>query len=313
MNTLTLLSPAKINLFLKVLKKRPDGYHELVTLFERIDLCDTLTFRLRRDGKIRIVCRHKDVPSGPRNLAYRVALLLKNEFAVKDGVTIAIRKRIPVAAGLAGGSSNAATTFLGLNKLWNLSLSRKKLMTYAKTIGADVPFFLADCSWAVGTERGDRIKPLILKTKLWHVLVTPDFKLKTPDVFRNLARVKPPKGLKHNILRSSDFKQERKPLGPTNMLTKQRSNVNILIRHLRKNDVVRVGEGLYNDLEMSAFSLAPRLKRLKKVLEQFSTIGVSLSGSGPSLFGLTRSQKAAAQIRRSLAKHHKQVFAVTTY
>src|SRR3989338_5787466 len=140
MKTLLLRSPAKLNLFLKVNRKRPDGYHDLTTLFERIDLCDDIRLAVNTAGRIRIFCRQPQVPKDSRNLAYRAARLLKDEFSLKEGVDITITKRIPVAAGLGGGSSNAATVLLGLNKLWGLSLPLWKLSSYGKKIGSDVPF-----------------------------------------------------------------------------------------------------------------------------------------------------------------------------
>lgn len=313
MKTLTLLSPAKLNLFLKVVKKRPDGYHELVTLFERISLYDTLRFKRRRDGKIKIICPHRDVPTGPKNLVYRAAQLLKSKHRLSCGATIHIMKRIPVAAGLAGGSSNAATALLGLNKLWGLELSREQLIAYGRRLGADIPFFLSGSTWALGTERGDKIKPLALKTKLWHVVVVPQFRLYTKDVFEHFAFLKAQKQLKYKPLSAVRKGKNKGGPAPTNMLTKTSDNVNILIRHLQKNDVVRAGKGLYNDLEDSAFSLSPRLKILKELFGRSNTLGVSLSGSGPSIFGLIRSQKEAESLKRALSRRYRRVFAVTTY
>ncbi|MBF0490573.1 MAG: 4-(cytidine 5'-diphospho)-2-C-methyl-D-erythritol kinase, partial [Candidatus Omnitrophica bacterium] len=130
MTSITLNSYAKLNLVLNVLGKRPDGFHQLRTIFERIDLHDTITLKKRSFG-IHISCNHPHVPLGPKNLVYKIALKLQNDFGIKEGVSMTIRKRIPVAAGLAGGSSNAATVLLGLNQLWNLNLSQKKLIEYA--------------------------------------------------------------------------------------------------------------------------------------------------------------------------------------
>ena len=119
MDRLTVLSPAKLNLVLDVLKKRPDGFHELRTVFERISLADRITLTRNAGGKIRVRCAHPQVPRGPGNLAFKAAALLKENFPIKDGVDINIIKNIPVAAGLAGGSSNAAAVLLGLNRLWS--------------------------------------------------------------------------------------------------------------------------------------------------------------------------------------------------
>lgn len=285
MKRISLLSPAKLNLFLRVVDKRPDGYHNLLTLFERIDLCDELRFVLNKSGDIRIFCDHPGVPAGPENLVYKTAELLKNDFALQDGVDVTIRKRIPVAAGLGGGSSNAATALLGLNRLWKLSLTKKQFLSYARTIGSDVPFFLYDCSWALGRERGDRVRKLSLNTKLWHILIVPTIPMYSREVFR----------------------------GVNLRLTKKKDDVNILIRALRKNDLEKAGHFLLNDLETRILELAPDLGRLKTKLLDFKPQGIAFSGSGPSLYGITRSRKEAEEIQSAFQRREHEVFVVRTF
>jgi len=129
-NKLTLNSYAKLNLYLKVLNIRSDNYHNIKTLFERIDLSDRIILKPRQDKLIKIICSHPDVPQDDSNLAYRSAKLLQEGLKINRGVEIKIIKRIPVGSGMAGGSSNAATVFLGLNKIWQLKLSREKLLVY---------------------------------------------------------------------------------------------------------------------------------------------------------------------------------------
>ncbi len=285
MNSIELKSPAKLNLYLKVIRKRPDGFHELKTIFERINLMDSIRLSNDPKGKIRIQCDHPQVPKGPRNLVYRVADLLKRDFGVRQGVHIDIKKRIPVAAGLAGGSSNAATTLMGLNKLWNLGLSRKKLVEYAQKIGSDVPFFLYDCSWALGTGRGDVISPMDLKVKLWHVLLVPKVKMLTPKVY-----------------------------GAMNLkLTKLGDDVNILTRYLGQNDVHMVGSLLCNDLEQPISFLKPNLVKIKEKMRSFEVAGAAFSGSGPSIFSVVKSQKKALEICEKLKRRYAQVFVVQTF
>ena len=293
MSRLVLRSPAKVNLFLKVINKRPDGYHNLVTLFERIDLFDELTFVSNASGKVRLFCQDPQVPRGPKNLVYQVAHKLQKDFKVRQGVDIRIKKRIPVAAGLAGGSSNAATALVGLNRLWKLSLSRDQLVVYGKQVGADVAFFLYETPWALGTERGDKIRRLAIRPRFWHVLAVPRVKMYTRKVFEHL-------NLRHTA-------------APTNMLTKQSDNVNILIRHLRKKDLKAVSSRLCNDLEISVFQLCPKLRKLKATIRKLGAIGVSLSGSGPSIFALTDSQKQAEFLKSILKKRYSRVFVVGTY
>ena len=285
MRSLRLRSPAKLNLYLKVINKREDGYHNLETIFERIDLFDEIALTLNRDGRIRVACDHSDVPVDSSNLVYKVAQLLKDDFALQDGVDIMISKRIPVAAGLAGGSSNAATVLLGLNRLWKLDLSSIELLAYARKIGSDVAFFLYDCSWALGLERGDKIKKLMIPSHLWHILVVPSIKMYSKKVF-----------------------------GALNLeLTKQSDDVNILIRSLRKNDIDAVGDALFNGLESTILKLSPPLQDLKERLLGMKTTGVSFSGSGPAVFGLTKTQQEAEALKAILKKQYTQVFVVRTF
>lgn len=285
MNKLRLKSPAKLNLFLKVNKKRPDGYHDLTTLFERIDLCDDITLTLNKNGTIGISCSHPDVPSDSRNLVYKTAKILKDSLAVKSGVNIKIIKRVPVAAGLGGGSSNAATVLLGLNRLWRLKLSLKKMVEIAQKIGSDVPFFLYDASWAIGTERGDRIKKLSLPVKLWHVLVVAELKVYTSEIF-----------------------------GALNLkLTKPSTDVNILRCALKKNDLPRISHLLLNDLETAIVQSHPNLLKIKEELENLGAVGVSFSGSGPAVFGLVESRQKAENFKKILKKRYSRVFVVRTY
>ncbi len=291
MKQLTLFSPAKLNLVLDVLGKRADGFHELRTIFERIDLCDEITLEDRGDGRIKVVCKHPHVPKGPANLVVKVAMRLKDQYKIDRGVTITIKKRIPVAAGLAGGSSNAATVLMGLNRLWSLGLSRKQLVWHAAAVGSDVAFFIYDAPYALGTGRGENIEVLPLRTKLWHVLVTPKVKMLTKDVFKAL-NAKPAAG--------------KKPL------TYNRDNVSILLPFLRGNNIVQIGRSLANDLEPAILSLRPDFCILKEKLKKADPLGICFSGSGPSVYALASSPEHAKTIKAVFDKRFAQVFVVST-
>ena len=284
MDRLTVLSPAKLNLVLDVLKKRIDGFHELRTVFERISLADRITLTRNAGGKIRVRCAHPQVPRDSRNLAFKAAAALMEDFPVKYGVDINIIKNIPVAAGLAGGSSNAAAVLMGLNRLWSLGLDTKQLVSYAKSLGSDVAFFLYDTSFALGTGRGEIIWPLKSQIKLWHVLVTPRVKMYTAEVF---ARLK----LK---------------------LTNKKDNVNILLPFLRTGNIKRLAGALSNDLEPVILSLRPDFFNLKRKLLDAGAIGVCFSGSGPSVWALVQSQKHALSLREKFDRRYNQVFVVST-
>ncbi len=292
MRTIVLKSPAKLNLILKVVGKRDDGFHELVTLFERINLCDEIRLKNNPTGQIRIFCSHPHVPKGSRNLVYKVAQLLQQDFGLANGVDIAIKKQIPIAAGLAGGSSNAATVLRGLNELWGLKLNRKELIHYAQIIGSDVAFFLYDRSWALGTGRGDRIRQIAIQPKFWHVLVVPCIKMHSKQIFTNLHA--PTVSVRN--------------LG----LTKIIDGVNILIRHLRRNDLQKAGTHLFNDLEIPILRMRPELARLKSKLRGLRPYGTVFSGSGPAIFALTESEKQAQGFRALLKRYYHQVFVVRT-
>jgi 4-diphosphocytidyl-2-C-methyl-D-erythritol kinase len=287
MKSFTLPSYAKLNLALRVVARRPDGFHELVTLFERIDLHDDVSFAPAKEGAFSMVCDDKRVPCDERNLIWKVASVLVKGEKVHKGAKIVIKKRIPVAAGLAGGSSNAAAALQGLNKLWDLRLSQAKLLSYARMIGSDVAFFLYDVPFAIGTGRGEMIKPLAVKAALWHFLVVPQAPLLTKDVYEHFA------------VSAQSF-------------TNTGSDVNIILRSLEKNDPSGVGAGLFNDLEAPILVLKPHLGKLKARVLRHDTLGVSFSGSGPSVFAVMASEKEAQHLKKIFSRTYRQVFVVKT-
>ncbi len=293
MRRIRLESPAKLNLFLKVLHKRPDGFHDIVTVFERIDLSDEIHLTSSPSGAIRIDCAHPQVPRGPKNIAYQAAKLLRDDFKIKEGVDIYIKKNIPVAAGLGGGSGNAATTLKGLNELWKLGLSRPQLLSYARRLGSDVAFFLYDCPWALGTGRGDFIRKLDVKTKLWHVLIVPCVKIYSGEVYGGLGLAPGP----------GDSRK---------VLTKRSDNASIFLRHLRRADVAQIGYRLVNDLERVVLLLFPHLKKLEQRLKSLDTKGVMVSGSGPCVFAVVETQQQAKDIQRILSRRFRRVFVAKT-
>jgi len=285
MKSIHLCSPAKLNLSLKVLGKRPDGYHNLSTLFEKINLYDDIYFKRTLTGKIRIFCSHPQVPKGPKNLVYQVARMLQDDFALANGVDIKIIKRIPVAAGLGGGSSNAATALLGLDKVWRLDLSQTQMLAYAKRIGSDVPLFLYKDVFSHGTERGDKIKGLKINKKYWHIVVTPRLKVYSAEVFKALK------------------------MG----LTKTNDNVNILTCALKKNDLAKASQFLSNELEAAIVRVHPQLFKIKNNIKTICGLDVCFSGSGPSVFGLVATQTRAKKLSRLLARYYSQVFVARTW
>ena len=283
-------SYAKLNLYLEVLNKRKDNYHNIKTLFERVSLCDKIILKSRRDKKIRIICNLPDVPCDNTNLAYRSAKILQDVFHIDRGVDIKIIKHIPVGAGLGGGSSNAASVLVGLSKLWRLKLVQEQLLAYARKIGSDVPFFIYNSPFAFGEGRGDRIKPLeaLDNARLWHILVVPKIKVSTPLIYKKWDT--------HSTLTSPQY------------------NVKILNLGLRKNDLSLIGKALFNSLEQVSAKLYPQVRRIKKKLINLGLKAILMSGSGPAIFGIVSSRKEALSLCRQLKKNRLwQVFVTRTH
>jgi 4-diphosphocytidyl-2-C-methyl-D-erythritol kinase len=278
----TVPSYAKVNLYLDVRGKRPDGYHQLETLFERIDLADQIQIETRREKGIEFACAHPQVPEDQTNLVVRAVQAYQQATGWSAGLRIILEKRIPVSAGLGGGSSNAAATLLALQRFCPRPLSKGTLAGLAQRLGADVPFFLAQVPWAVGRGRGDEIDPLELTREFWHLLVTPDLPISTAEIY---AAWTP-------------------PVIPAQPLTGSNPNATLIFRALRGQHADRVSELLFNALEPAVEALYPAIRQVKKGLQ---ALGAQwrpcLSGSGSSIFALADShqaaQEAAASLRRS--------------
>jgi 4-diphosphocytidyl-2-C-methyl-D-erythritol kinase len=266
-----LVAPAKLNLYLRVLGCRPDGYHELETVFERIDLADELTLEPARAG-LSLTCDDPSLTCGPANLILKAARLLRDATGCRQGARIRLRKRIPIAAGLGGGSSDAAATLRGLNRLWGLGLSRAALTPLATELGADVPFFLAGSACALGRGRGDVCRPLPLRRVLHHVLVVPDAQLSTREVFQ----------------------------GGAWRLTAAKPSSTMVLHALRNGSLSELAEGLWNDLEPEAIRRCPRISLIQSTLRRLGCLAVRVSGSGPSVYGLCRDRAQAQHIAARL-------------
>jgi len=293
MQSITLKSPAKLNLYLKVLNRRQDGYHNIITLFEKIDLCDEITLLPSSCG-IKIKCNDPSLPTGSSNLAFKTARILQKATGVQKGVEIYIDKKIPIAAGLGGGSSNAASVLLGLNKLWRLRIGTAELKRLGAGIGADVPFFLTGHNFAVGKGIGEDLRPLRLRNSLWHIMLCPKKGLSTKKIYSALKA-----------------KKTRSKID----LTGAANDVKILTRALTTNNINILGKSLYNDLEAPAIKNLKAIARHKDILGQFGVKGVLMSGSGPTVFGIVPSREEAIALRRKLTSkgNRFRVFAVKTY
>jgi len=266
-------APAKVNLFLEVLARRPDGYHELETLMVTVNLYDSLEFQEEASGVIELHCDPPSLSCGPDNLIRRAAELLRDRYwqsVGERGVRIRLRKRIPLAAGLAGGSSDAAATLAGLNRLWRLGLSRAALAELGAELGSDVSFFFyPPAAWCTG--RGERVQPLGLIPARYFVLVCPGVGLSTAEVFRNL-RV-PEQPLSGQGIRAA----------------------------LERGDGEDLGRRLHNRLEPVAQSLCPAVAAARERLLALRPAGALMSGSGTTVFALCRDAAEASRLARGLS------------
>ncbi len=305
MKKLFLRSPAKVNLFLEILGKRGDGYHNVETILETVNLFDDIILEDKKE-EIKITSNLPELPLGKENLAYQAASLLKERLKIKRGVQIIIDKRIPLASGLGGGSSNAASVLLGLNRLWNLNLSYEEIADLARKIGADVPFFLRG-GRALGKGRGDELQPLPQNPTLYFILVSPDFEISTEWAYENLKGACPPKlGPARSCLAEAGGERRRD-------LTKERRSIKMILSTLKSGAIKKIGDSLYNRLEEAVIPRHPLIGRIKERLLELGACGALMSGSGPSLFGLAVDQKQAVKIYDRIKKDFERVFLLKSF
>ena len=275
--SLTVHTPAKLNLFLEVLAKRTDGFHELETLMMSVRLYDTLCFTEDASGKICLDGMAADphvgndesfdvLSLGKDNLIIRAAELLRSDAGIASGVRIRLYKRIPISAGLAGGSSNAAATLAALNRLWGLNRSVRELQKLASQLGSDVGFFLENSSAAVCRGRGEIIEPLCVPVGLHFVVVRPRTGLSTAEVYQRYRPAEKPK------------------------------SVNALIDCLKKGRLSQAAQWMHNALQPVAEQMNSEVTQLRKVFDSESLFGHMMSGSGSAYFGLCATQRQACRI-----------------
>ncbi len=277
MNTLTLRSPAKINLCLSVLGKRPDGYHEVQMLMQMVALYDDVTVTIGGSG-IEVRCDAVEVPSGEGNIAWKAACEILKAAGSIAGVTIGIKKSIPAAAGLAGGSGNAAAVLTAVNKLLGSGFGPERLAMVGTKIGMDVPFFFFGPT-ALATGRGEVIMPMPAVPKCWILLVNPGFATSTAWVYQNV-----------NL-----------------RLTKK-----VDCTKIARLTVRNIAEGLHNDLEAVTANAHPVITRIKEALLDQKALGVCMSGSGPTVFGIFETESACRAAADNLSPEGWRFFPVQT-
>ena len=270
------VSPAKVNLYLRVLRKREDGYHDIATLMQGISLYDEMIFSPVDHG-ITVSCPGSTLPENENNIVYRAADALLSRLSYSPGIHITIKKRIPVAAGLGGGSSNAATTLLTINDMLGFHYTTEDLMKIGTKLGADVPFFIfRKTAWAFGI--GDQLQAAENIPPLWFVLINPGFEISTKMVYDNL-----------NL-----------------RLTKQAVKYTCP-KFYSVDDLIN---GLRNDLEKVTLVLHPILQHLKNLLLQNGALGAIMSGSGPTVAGLFAKEKEAVKAAEALEKIEEKEWSV---
>jgi len=282
MRELKIKAYAKINLTLDVLGKRADGYHELSTIMQTIDLTDTITLREREAG-ITLISSSPDIPIDKGNIAYQAAELFLSEQNLFRGVEITIQKNIPIMAGLAGGSADAAAVLRGLKELWDLEIAEEKLWEMANQLGSDVAFCLKGGT-CLGTGRGEILTPLTSAPPLWLVVAKPKLSVSTAEVYGNLN------------LRS----------------IKKRPNNVAMIKALEEGNPEVISQQLCNVLETVTLRMHPTLVKMKDKIKEMGALGVLMSGSGPTLFAFTSTLAEGQFIAKALQDEMEAVFVTTT-
>jgi len=271
-------APAKVNLFLRVVARRPDGFHELETVMAKLSLADELRFDPLAENRIDLAVRlayprslgTMEIPATADNLVHKAADLLCRETGTTAGIRITLTKHVPAAAGLGGGSSDAATTLLVLNQIWNLGLSKIDLCGLAARLGSDVPFFVAKDACALCTGRGERMEPIPMRRCLHLVLAKPRSGLSTAAVYKGCTP---------------------EPNGP---------DVKKWLREWQNRAVMWSAQGLHNSLQSPAEILNADVTRLKERFSQLPVCGHQLTGSGSAYFGICRDARQARRLAATL-------------
>jgi len=274
-------APAKINLSLDVLYKRPDGYHEVEMIMTMVDLADRIEMQELPRDTIMISSQAGYIPLDEKNLAFQAARLIKDRYGVKQGVYIHLNKNIPVAAGLAGGSSDAAATLRGLNRLWNLNISVPELQSLGAELGSDVPYCITGGT-AIARGRGEKLEPIKNSFQSWVILAKPPINVSTAQVYGRLQA--------GAIKKHPDTKQ--------------------LVEAIQGKQFDKLCNGLCNVLEEVTLDLYPEVKHIKDCMQKLGAEGVLMSGSGPTVFGLVSKESKVARIYNGLRGFCKDVYVV---
>lgn len=285
MRAYTLIAPAKINLLLEIIGDRPDGFHELTMVLQSVALADLIDLRPLSVDRIQLHCDHPQLPVDQRNLAYRAADLMMQRFPGLSGVEITVHKRIPVGAGLAGGSADAAAVLVGLDLMWQLGLTQTELQEMGAQLGSDVPFCITGgTTLAVG--RGEELSPLPDLEDLYVILAK----------YRSLSVSTPWAYQTYRQQYGASYAQT-----PAAREVRRRQGASAgLLSAIAQRDHYQIAQHLHNDLERVVLPAHPQVQQLRDWLNQSGVLGAMMSGSGPTVFALTDSRSQAEEVAATL-------------
>ena len=285
MNSIQLKSRAKINLSIDVLGKREDGYHLVEMIMQTIDLFDKIKIFSLKEDTIIIESNSLDIPLDSTNIVYKAADLIKKQYNIKEGVKIIIEKNIPIAAGMAGGSSNAAAVLVGLNQLWQLKLSENKLKELGLKLGADVPFCIGGQT-ALAENIGEKLTKIDgLSENIFILVCKPELFVSTKEIYEEI-----------------DLK-----------IIEKRPYNKLLIQLLKENKIQQIADNMYNVLEEVTRERYPVIEEIEKIMMENDALGSMMSGSGPTVFGLYRNREDAENCKNKLLKKFSQVYIVKSH
>ena len=267
----------KINIGLDVVRRREDGYHEVRMIMQTVDLCDKLVFRDIDEERVIIESDSEEMPETCDNIIYKAYMLLKEKFGISGGIYVSLEKHIPVAAGMAGGSADAAATLIAVNRMYDLGLSEQQLMEYGVKIGADVPYCIMKGT-ALAEGIGEKLTSLPSMPECLVVIAKPEISVSTKWVYQNL----------HVDRLSSD----------------QHPDIDMLTDALRAGDIGKLAGGMGNILETVTVSRYPEIETVCKFIEENGALGARMSGSGPTVFGIydNASERDAEKVVEELRK-----------
>jgi len=282
MKKITLKAPAKINLGLSILKKLSSGYHEVKFIFQQISLFDRIYLKEIKKDEIKVICNNKSIPLNKVNTVYQAALLIKRKMKIKKGIQIKIDKQIPTSAGLGGGSSNAAQTLIGLNKMWNLGFNTNDLLKLGIKIGIDVCYQIVGGT-KIATHLGEKFKSLPQLPKIYLVLSNPNQEVSTKWAYQNID---------YNQIGKQQLKK--------------------LIKGIQEKNIKKIAQNLHNDFEFWVPSFYPVILKIKHKMLKNGALGAIMSGSGPTVFGIFENKIEAKKAYQTLKKDFPRTYLAKT-